>query len=141
VIVVITGGPRTGKSYLGERMALTSGTALLRTDDLIAMGWSEASQDVAARLLVAGAAGRDLIAEGVAVARALRKALGQSRDRPCDRLIVLRSLRPEAGAQTLGQLVMAKGVRTVLREIWGELVARGVEIVDRNGVGLVAERP
>jgi hypothetical protein len=138
MIVAITGGPRTGKSYLGEQMALTSGTALLRTDDLIAAGWSEASQDVAARLLCAAAAGRDLIAEGVAVARALRKALGQSADRPCDRLIVLRAVRPEAGAQTPGQLTMAKGVASVLREIWGELRARGVEIVDRNGVALVA---
>lgn len=138
MILAITGGPRTGKSHLGEALALTSGTALLRTDDLIGLGWSEASQAVAAQLLVATDAGRDLIAEGVAVPRALRKALDQSDARPCDRLVVLRAVRPEVGARTPGQVTMERGLYRVLREIWSELVARGVEIVDRNGVGLVA---
>lgn len=134
MIVCITGGPRTGKSWLGEHLALTSGTALHRTDDLIPLGWSAASQAAAARMIVARDAGRDAIVEGVAVPRALRKALDESRERPCDRLVLLRSVRPEVGARTPGQVTMEKGLWRVLREIWGELVARGVEIVDRNGV-------
>lgn len=130
MIVCITGGPRTGKTHLAEAMALTSGTTLLRTDDLIALGWSQASQAVAARMLTTTG---DLIVEGVAVPRALRKALDQTDGRPCDRLIVLRSVRPEAGARSPGQVAMDKGLWRVLRDVWTELVARGVEIVGRDG--------
>ena len=68
-----------------------------------------------------------------AVPRAIRKALEQSGGRPCDRLIVLRSVRPEAGARSPGQVAMDKGLWRVLRDAWTELVARGVEIVDRGG--------
>lgn len=136
MIVCITGGPRTGKSWLGEHLALTSGTALLRTDDLIPLGWSAASQAAAARLMTAHA---DLIVEGVAVARALRKALDESRERPCDRLIVLRGRRPEAGDELPGQASMAKGIETVLAGILPELVRRGVEVEERGGAAPVVE--
>ena len=133
MIVCITGGPGTGKSWLGEAMALTSGTTLLRTDDLIALGWSQASQAVAARMLTTTG---DLIVEGVAVPRALRKALDQADGRPCDRLVLLRGRRPERGAASPGELVMAKGLLTVLHQIFAELVERGVEVVDRDGVAI-----
>lgn len=123
MIIAIAGGPRTGKTTMGEAMALRSGTALLSTDTLIHLGWSEASQAAAARMLTAR---DDLIVEGVAVARALRKAIDQSDVRPCDRLIVLAAPRI---ATTPGQQAMAKGVATVLGEIVGELARRGVEIV------------
>jgi adenylate kinase family enzyme len=122
VIVAIAGGPRTGKTTLGEAMALRSGTEMLSTDRLIALGWSEASQATAARMLTASA---DLIVEGVAVARALRKALGQTDGRPCDRLIVLGLAHVEVSG---GQRAMAKGVDTVLAEILPELRRRGVEV-------------
>lgn len=121
-IVCIAGGPRSGKTTLATELALRSGTALLSTDDLIGLGWSEASQAVAARLLTADA---DLIVEGVAVARALRKALGQTAGRPCDRLLVLERPRLELSP---GQRAMAKGVDTVLAEILPELRARGVAV-------------
>lgn len=133
MIVCITGGPGTGKSWLGEAMALTSGTTLLRTDDLIALSWSQASQAVAARMLTTTG---DLIVEGVAVPRALRKALDQTDGRPCDRLVLLRARRPERGVASSGELVMAKGLLTVLHQIFAELVERGVEVVDRDGVAI-----
>lgn len=122
MIIAIVGGPRTGKTTLGLDLAVRSGTALLSTDSLIALGWSEASQEVAARMLTTD---RDLIVEGVAVARALRKALTQTDGRPCDRLVVLERAHVELSA---GQRAMAKGVATVLDEIMPELRARGVEV-------------
>lgn len=122
MILAIAGGPRTGKTTLATELALRSGTALLSTDALIGLGWSEASQAVAAQLLTASA---DLIVEGVAVARALRKALGQTAGRPCDRLLVLERPRLELSP---GQRAMAKGVDTVLAEILPELRARGVAV-------------
>ncbi len=125
MIIAIAGGPRTGKTTLGVALALRSGTELLSTDDLIALGWSPASQAVAARLLTAD---DDLIVEGVAVPRALRKALTQSGARPCDRLIVMELPREDLSA---GQRAMAKGVATVLEEIMPELRSRGVEIERR----------
>ena len=133
MIVCITGAPGTGKTWLGEALSLTSGTALVRTDDLIPLGWSEASQAVAARLLTAR---EDLIVEGVAVPRALRKALDQADERPCDRLVLLRARRAERGVASPGELVMAKGLLTVLHQIFAELVERGVEVVDRDGVAI-----
>jgi len=130
VILAIAGGPRSGKTTLATELALRSGTALLSTDDLIGLGWSEASQAVAARMLTASA---DLIVEGVAVARAIRKALAQAAGRPCDRLVLLAGRRREAGPASPGQAAMAKGVDTVLAEILPELAARGVELVDADG--------
>lgn len=130
MILAIAGGPRSGKTTLATELALRSGTALLSTDDLIGLGWSEASQAVAARMLTATA---DLIVEGVAVARALRKVLAQTAGRPCDRLVLLAGRRREAGPASPGQVAMAKGVDTVLAEILPELAARGVELVDADG--------
>lgn len=128
MIIAIAGGARTGKTTLGTAMALTSGTALLSTDSLIPLGWSEASQAAAARILTTQS---DLIVEGVAVARALRKALAQSNQRPCDRLIVLCTIR-RPGVIAGSIVAQAKGVWTVLGEIAPELLRRGVEVEMRG---------
>lgn len=139
MILAIGGGPRTGKSTLGEQLALRSGTALLRTDDLMGLGWSECSAAIAARILTARA---DLIVEGVAVWRALRKVLDLTDERPCARVIALRPLadrltstsyaaalaRDPSVALTTRQFAMAKGCDTVLAEIWPELARRGVAV-------------
>lgn len=139
MIVCIVGGPRSGKTTLAERMALTSGTELLSTDDLAHLGWSEASAEVATRI---AAARGDLIVEGVAVARALRKVLEMAPGKPCDRLIVLRPLAARLTMQsylaaldrdrsivlTDKQHAMAKGINTVLAGILVELMRRGVEV-------------
>lgn len=139
MILAIGGGPRAGKTRLGEELALRSGTELLRTDAAIHLGWSECSQAVAARILTAR---HDLIVEGVAVWRALRKVLELTDDPPCTRVIALRPLRDRLTATsyaaalardrsvelTTRQLAMAKGCDTVLAEIEPELTARGVVI-------------
>lgn len=147
MILVIGGGPRAGKSRLGEELALRSGTELLRTDDVTrSLGhipdrerWSECSRVVAARILTAR---RALIVEGVAAWRALRKALDQTDGAPCDRVIAMRHLaerltstsyaavrRADPSVElTTRQLAMARGCDTVFAEIEPELVARGVVI-------------
>lgn len=147
MIVCIGGGPRRGKTQIGEMLALRSGTELLRTDDRrrafdhLPEGdrWSAASQDIAARILTAR---NDLIVEGVVVWRALRKALAQSAGRPCDRIIAVRSLLERLTAEsyaaalrrdpsivlTSRQAGMAKGCDKVLAEILPELRRRGVVV-------------
>lgn len=121
--IAIVGGPRTGKTQAARAVALATGLPLVSTDDFIAMGWSQASQHVADML----ADGAPRVVEGVAVARALRKALRDRPDeRPIDRLVILTVPKVE---QTDGQRVMASGIDTVLDEILGELQALGVVVV------------
>jgi adenylate kinase family enzyme len=120
--IAITGGPRTGKTTLATSMAAETGLAIVATDDYLDMGWSEASEHVAGLL----AADEPRIVEGVAVPRALRKALASRPDvAPIDRLIVLTAPHAE---QTRGQEIMAKGLHTVLDGILPELRRLGVEV-------------
>lgn len=120
--IAITGGPRTGKSTLAASMAAETGLSIVATDDYLGMGWSEASEHVAGLL----ASGEPRIVEGVAVPRALRKALGLRPEvAPIDRLIVLTAPHVE---QSRGQEIMAKGVHTVLDGILPELSRLGVEV-------------
>lgn len=119
--IAIAGGPRTGKTTYARKLAAEHGLALVSTDDFASMGWSEASEHVAG-LLGKGAPG---VVEGVAVPRALRKALAASEARPVDRLLILEAPRVP---RTPGQEAMAKGCRTVLAEIEPELRRRGVVI-------------
>ncbi len=145
--ICITGGPGTGKTYLAAFVADNAGmhpdrvqfegVPVLHTDDAALLGWSEASEEVAGWLDRPG----PWVIEGVALARALRKwgvrngcarVQGASmqwspRNRPpppCDKLIVLRTRRPEAGPEKEGHATMTKGLFTVLDELlegWPEL--------------------
>jgi hypothetical protein len=130
--IAIVGGPRTGKTQaaravalatgLPRAVALATGLPLVSTDDFIDLGWSVASQHVADLL----ADGAPRIVEGVAVARALRKALrDRPEERPVDRLVILSVPKVE---QTTGQRIMASGVDTVLDGILDELQALGVVV-------------
>lgn len=127
--IAIIGAPRAGKTTLalelGGIMAVDQGRSVdvLHTDDWIGLGWSRVSDKVA-RELVTYNDEEDLIVEGVAVVRALRKALELRADEaPVDRCIVLE--RPRV-ALTAGQRAMARGCATILRAIEPELVRRGV---------------
>lgn len=139
MIICIVGGPGTGKSHLGTLLALEHGAVLLRTDDLIAEvehmpkheQWSAASLIAAQRIV---ATPGHLIVEGVRVAHALRKALDLAAAAPCDRLIVLRGRREEAGPPGDGHASMGKSIETVLAGIRNRLVARGVVIEERGEV-------
>lgn len=119
--VAITGGPKTGKTTLAKRMGRA-----YSTDDLIDLGWSEASEAASRWFDAKG----PLLAEGVAVPRALRKWLERNpKGKPIDRLIVLREPKRTL---TKGQLTMGKGLQTVLKEIRPELERRGVIIEERK---------
>ncbi len=122
--ILITGGPRTGKTTLGRSLALGAIVPLRHTDDTIDLGWSEASAEVARWISLPG----PWVIEGVAVPRALRKWLRANDGCPAEQLIVLHAPFVEL---TPGQLTMTKGVWSVLAEIASELRARGTEIVRR----------
>lgn len=149
--ICITGGPRTGKTTLAEKLSAQHETCYgvfcpridgplrdgkrcgepLHTDDLIPLGWSEASQAASLWLDAPG----PWIIEGVAVSRALRKwrDAHPGEPPPVDRVIYLTEPRE---ALTPGQLTMAKGVATVHAEIAGWLLmcdARTPEEMERFG--------
>lgn len=127
--IAITGGPRTGKTLLANRMFVgevgpglhPNHLAPRHTDDLINLGWSGCSAAVAKWLDEPG----PWIIEGVAVSRALRKwrDAHPGEPPPVDRVIYLDEPHE---ALTPGQLTMAKGVETVHAEIEGWLQEHGV---------------
>ncbi len=120
---LIAGGPRTGKTTLGGKLARAAGIKLRSTDDLIPLGWSEASEAAAGWMSVAG----PWVIEGVALPRALRKWLEAHRTgKPADELYWLAVPREERSA---GQIRMAAGCETVWAEVMAEVERRGVRIV------------
>ena len=115
--IVITGGPRTGKTELVKRYVV-----VYHTDDYMHLEWSEASKAVMQWFYNTG----PWIVEGVAAVRALRKWLeANPTGKPCDLLVVLDHEYEEL---TKEQRTMCKGLFTVLAEIAPELRARGVVI-------------
>lgn len=125
--LAILGAPRTGKTALAGTLATERNCAPRSTDELIGLGWSEASEAAAAWFDDPA----NQIIEGVAVARALRKWLAAHPEgKPVDRLIILTNAPFEA--HTPGQATMGKGINTVLAEIEPQLRARGVAIERRK---------
>lgn len=133
--ILITGGPRTGKTTLADELGITSPPPpgfvvpiVRHSDDLIAElahlgkdAWSEGSRRVAEWLSESG----PWIIEGVAASRGLRKYRDQhpGEPPPVDRVIYLREPHEP---WTSGQRSMAKGVETVHREIEPWLDEHGV---------------
>ncbi len=118
--LVIAGIPKAGKTT----HAATFSCSVMHTDDLIGMGWSEASEEVARKWLTQPG---PWVIEGVASVRALRKALDASAAKPCDAVLYLSAAHVELNA---GQAAMAKGVDKVWREIVPRLKARGVKVYE-----------
>jgi hypothetical protein len=112
--IVITGGPRTGKTTLSESLGDRCGHNNIRhTDDLIGkLDWSAASLEVSRWFDEPG----PWIIEGVAVSRALRKwrEAHPGEPPPVDQVIYLHT---PYEALSKGQATMAKGVETVHAEI------------------------
>ena len=100
--IAIIGAPRAGKTTLAEEIGRTKGWPILHADDLIPIGWSAASAEIARVLHSTDR----LVVEGVAVVRALRKALGACTCAPVERCIVLEQPRVRL---TRAQLAMARG--------------------------------
>ena len=117
--IAIIGSPRAGKTTLADQLGSTLPCVVLHADDLMPLGWSAASAEIARVLHTTS----DVIVEGVAVVRALRKALGACTCAPVERCVVLERPREYLSR---GQLAMARGCATVLAEIEPELVRRGV---------------
>jgi adenylate kinase family enzyme len=110
--ILVAGGPVTGKTTLSEQLAAQHGISNLRhTDELMALEWSEASAQVAEWLTMPG----DWIIEGVVVIRAIRKWMKAHPGARLDADLIM--LRKPYRPLKPGQLAMAKGVNTVLREI------------------------
>lgn len=119
--IAIIGSPRAGKTTLALVLGRMTGWPILHTDDLITLGWSAVSDEVARVLGIVP----DIIAEGVAVVRGLRKSLAAAPDAPVELCFVLE--RPRVLLST-GQRAMQRGCATVLQEIEPELVRRGVHL-------------
>lgn len=115
--LAIAGVPRAGKTTLAEEMG--GGRS---TDDLIGLGWSEASLEASGWFDEPG----PWVVEGMAVPRALRKWLAaHSTGTPCDRLTWLGKPHEK---HSPGQAAMGKGAETVMQGIVGELRNRGVAV-------------
>lgn len=109
---VIIGGPRTGKTTYATQLGQDTGRQVRHTDSLIGTHeWSEASDEVARWIAEPG----DMIVEGVAAVRALRKvAMNNPECLPDIEVIYLTTPHTE---QTPKQIAMSKGVATVWNEI------------------------
>lgn len=123
--LAICGGPRSGKTTLSERI---TGHVVRHTDDLMGLGWSEASDAAAPWFDEPG----EWVIEGVATVRALRKWLeAHPEGKPCDRVVYLTKAHTKLSK---GQASMAKGCKTVWLgsadriSVRDELARRGVEI-------------
>ena len=116
--IAITGGPKSGKTTLAEKLGTRHGLTVLHTDDLIPLGWDAA---IEATALWFDTLSSDWIIEGAQVARALRYWLQEHPEGlPCDQVIYL--VEPKAPYTKNGQEVMAKGIATVMAQIEGRLL-------------------
>jgi len=124
VRTAIAGVPRAGKTTLAAKIAQGGHRS---TDDLIGLGWSEASAAAASWFNDSDEA---LVVEGMAVPRALRKWLATHPEgRPVDRVIWMG--HPHVHL-TPGQVTMGQGAHTVMREIIPDLILRRVTVIDFN---------
>lgn len=121
--IVITGGPRTGKTTRAKQVQYDQeGCELFRSDDIAHLPWSEQSDIVVTWLDKPG----PWIIEGVTAVRALRKWLARNAGKPCD---VVYWLDTSVVPLTSGQQSMSKGALTVWRDVKTELQKRGVTIL------------
>ena len=126
--VVLSGGPRTGKSTLAVRAGERYGRTVRHADSLIGQkDWSEASDEVAKWIGEDG----EWIVEGVSAPRALRKLLSSQPGKRLEDLTVVHFREP-VQFQTDKQKAMAKGVETVWQQIREELRARGANVIERE---------
>lgn len=121
--LLITGGPRTGKTTIAAEFGAARNVGARCTDSLMGShGWSAVSDEVSRWFDAPG----PWIIEGVAVPRALRKWLAfHSKGKPADKVVYLESAKVD---RTPGQVTMARGVETVWLQLVHELVRRGVYI-------------
>ncbi len=123
-IIAIAGFPLAGKTTLAAKLGEELGRDTMSTDSLLGLNlsWSELSEFTAGWFETMD----DVVIEGVAVPRALRKWLDtHDEGKPCDTFYWLATPR---GLMTDDQLAMGRGCLTVFKQIAEELRARGVEV-------------
>lgn len=122
--LLITGGPKTGKTTLAKQLGAQHNIPVRHTDELVRThGWSEASDAVRGWLEEPG----PWIIEGVAVPRALRKwyAAHGEEGMPADHVVLLDQPKVK---RTAAQDSMAKGINTVWEEVAPLLDGSGVPV-------------
>lgn len=120
--IAIIGSPKSGKTTFSSSFVGN----VKHTDDLISLGWSEASEKASFWF----DENIDVV-EGVAVPRALRKWLERNKTgKPVDKIIILANA--PFCELSKGQATMAKGIVTVWNGIVKELLARGVEVEEQR---------
>lgn len=117
--IVILGGPHVGKTTLSTRLGIDN---VHHSDDIKHLGWSESSEAASEWFNQQG----EWVAEGVQMARALRKWLRANPGKALDVDIVKLSKPFDQLVQ--GQQSMAKGIETVFAEIESDLIKRGARI-------------
>ena len=124
--IAIAGVPKSGKTTEAIKLGKIMFAKVWHTDDLIGTcDWSELSERVSDWFNL----NENVIIEGVAVPRALRKWLAANPEgKPCDKVYWMKNNREELST---GQLSMAKACLTVINEIEDELLKRGVKIIQK----------
>ena len=122
--VLVIGGPRVGKTTLADKLGAHNGWPVRHADDVIKLGWSEASEEVSKWMDAEG----PWVIEGVAVVRSLRKWFDRHHrsEIPCDQVYF--SQTPRVPLILPGHISMTKGVLTVWSQVNRELMQRGVKI-------------
>lgn len=120
---VIIGGPRTGKTTLGTKLAEAAGLPLKSTDDLRHMDWDDVTPIVVQWLVDP----EPCVVEGVRAVHALR--IIQDHDLVKFRIVLL--LHPQVEL-TGKQMAMADGILTIYRRIRERLRVSGAEIWARH---------
>lgn len=124
--LMITGGPKCGKTTLAAKLWIQYGFTVRHTDDVInRIHWSTTSDTVVKWLDEPG----PWIIEGVAGLRALRKWFAQnSIGIPADKVIWMD--RP-MHSRTVRQEALAKGCLSIWNEVKPMLLAAGVSVEER----------
>ena len=118
MVIIITGVPRSGKTTLANEMS-NNVYHVYHSDDLKEKDWRLQS-NILARLIDTHKDDYDIM-EGVAMVRALRKWLQKNKDNNDSPAKTIMWFPKELVPLTPGQASMAKGCRTIWKEIESEL--------------------
>ena len=126
--VVVAGGPKAGKTFTAAALGLRLGVPVRGTDELVHRGldWSAVSEEAAEWIATPG----EWVVEGVATVRALRKWVQAGA--PLREGVAVVWLPSAVVGRTERQEAMARGAETVWREVFPELVALGVTVIQRT---------
>ncbi len=129
--IVIAGIPRAGKTTMADEIAPLADMPVIHTDDYMALGWSEASEEASKLFDDEG----PWIIEGVMAVRALRKWMKRNPDaKPCDFFVWLDVPHVELNE---GQARMAKGCETIFGKIRDDLEEAGTVIFEGGDLILI----